>query len=151
MLRNAASIVVLSIACCSANEVAAGDLDRYNAAATMHTWACAAERIASRCAKEYPELGAQIQSDLSKWKRNDKIAILRGEETWREMQAASPRSTTEEREDEMQLNRLWAAISNQGPSDPAGAGKLRCAAYFANRASGALRASRPDVFRALEQ
>ena len=151
MLRNAASILALSIACCSVSQVAAGDLDRYSAAATMHTWAYAAERIASRRAKQYPEVGAQIQNDLSTWKRNDKIAILRGEAARREMQAASPRSATEERDDEAQLERLWVAISSQGLGDPAGTGKLRCVAYFANRANGALRASRPDVFRALEQ
>lgn len=152
VFRQEQLIPILSLAiisCCVSSAIAA-DLDKYQASAILHTWIYAAEGIANRCTRAHPELSKQIQSDIATWQRNDKIAINQAEKLWRQMQAISPRAADEEREDAIQLERLWIGLSSQHPGDPPNAGKSRCSTYFADRSKGMLRSRRSDVFSALE-
>ncbi|QDQ25614.1 hypothetical protein FNU76_04180 [Chitinimonas arctica] len=148
-MKLSSSALIAGILLCYTLPASAQDIDRYAAAANMHIWVYAAEGIATRCAKAYPGIAKQIANDIAKWKRADKAAIDRAAILWRQMEAASPRPASEVQEDEMQLDRLWSQLSEQGPQDPPNVGKLRCSAYFADRAGGALRAHRPEVYSAL--
>ena len=129
---------------------AAASMDKYQAAATLHTWVFAANGIAARCSKTNPPIAKQVERDLATWKNNDKLAISRAESVWREMQVASPRTAADERADEAQLEKLWLALTTQQLGDPPNHAQSRCAQYFQDRASGLLRSRRPEIFSALE-
>ena len=124
--------------------------DPYIAAATVRTYVFAADGIASKCASAFPGIAQQVRTDLSKWKQDERVVIQRSEALWSEMQTAAPRPPNEEREDQLQLERLWISIIEQRPGDPPNQGRSRCMQYFSDRANGALRRLRPEVFRALE-
>ena len=128
----------------------AADAERLQAAATVRTWTFAARGIAAKCSAAFPDLAKQVQGDLAVWERKDRVAIQRAETLWKSMQAQSPRSAQEEQADKEQLEQLWRAISEQRPGEAPTQARARCTQYFSDRANGALRQRRPEVFQALE-
>lgn len=128
----------------------AKDAEKFQAAATLRTWTFAARGIADKCSVAFPDLAQQIQRDLAAWELKDRVVIERAESLWRSMQAQSPRPVQEEQADRDQLEQLWRALSQQRPGEDAAQGRLRCEQYFSDRANGALRLRRPEVFEALE-
>ena len=127
------------------------NIDRSQAAAMVRTWVFAAEGIAARCSKSYPQVSKQIERDLATWKRQERVAIGRAESIWREMQATSPRSQSEVRADQDSLNQLWVALTTPQAGDPPNFAESRCTQYVQDRANGVLRSRRPEVFQALER
>lgn len=129
----------------------AAEFDKYQAAASVHTYLFAAQGISVKCSTAFPELANQISEDLDTWKRNDRTAIQRAETLWREMQIASPRSLQEEKDDDVQLEQLWLGLSKKREGESPSQAKRRCAEYASSRAKGILRQRRPEVFEALEK
>jgi hypothetical protein len=128
----------------------ADDRDKNEAATTMHVWEYAAEGIYSRCTQAYPEIKKDLQADFDKWKQDDMVAIARANDIWNDMELDSPRSENEIHSEQVELTRLWNAILQQGPQDPANIGKLRCLSYFADYADGVHRSARPEVYKLLQ-
>ena len=150
MPRPLSVLTALSLCVAGVSPVAVATTNAHQAAASMHTWLFAAEGIATRCSKAFPEITKRITADLATWKRIDKVAIDRAEALWREMQVAVPRSLQEAQEDQEQLEQLWTTMSEHSPASPPASVKPRCIGYFHDRANGLLRARRPEVFQALE-
>ncbi|WP_198113592.1 hypothetical protein [Inhella proteolytica] len=141
---------VFALACVMSAPSATAQVDQYHAAARLRTWMYAAQGIAARCTKAFPDLAAPIEAHMSTWRRADQVAMERADKLWRAMEATSPRSSAEEREDVLQLEGLWRNMAEQQPHRPPPNVKATCLRYFEVRANGVLRSNWPEVFQALE-